>query len=758
MITNYDTIGYREDVHVSEADKNKKDYLRSNIDHWIAVSVREKGHITKLRNYYNGVRDTDDFLYLTENFGLGSPSKLRFTPLIKPRIDALLGKLLVEDTKYRVTCVDDKTIDLAMQERKQKYLTEFKQSIETFIQTVAKAVEKEQQPTQPAILTSTLEKVQKRYFSNYTSDLEIAAQDLLNYFGRSAKMGLKQKLKQLILDLLITGECYYRVYHTRVGSDPILEVIKPENIFYSKNTNDQDLRNVEAVVHREYLTRKYILQKYGKFMDKSQLEELFGSDSSAQTYSKYISTDVENYTTYNPYKTQVTGVASNVLQVIHVEWIGLNEVEIDNADLEETSQGGHYTTIKGKTYRADRYEGTKIGDIYVNCGRVDDVSRSMDDPYSVKLTYNGISYNDRSGTPYSLVSALIDVQDLYDIVAFYRDSMMASAGTKGSRVNTAAIPKELGEDFMERLLKFIAIKKQGIELINPALEGAAQFQHYGEYDESLSNTAISAIESVLQSIALQADVICGVNQNMLGQIAQRDAVTNVQQGIQQSLLMNEDLFELVRQNQLNIMVDLLDESKIVYKTGKKISYIVGNESFVFNIMPDMMSFADFAITPSYSSKDELKLQNLQNLIKELAGGQMIDPDVLVKATLSDSITEVKELVDDNIAKKQQENNQLQQAQQQLQQMEQQLNELKNKNNQLQQQLDQIDQAEKKQQEMKLQSDMKIADEKLDLEKQKAEDLAEYQQAQLRLKEQLLQAELIEAKTGEGNEREIKNVI
>lgn len=755
----YNTIGYTEDIYVSEANKNKKDYLQTNMDHYIALLVREKKHIRKLRDYYAGVRDNEDFLYLTDNFGLGSPTDMQFTPLIKPRIDALLGNLLAENVTYRVTCTDDKSIDLGMQERKQKYLGEIKQSIENFIQTVAKSVQSDKEAVSPAALGTTLNKVKRRYLSNYTSDLEIAAQDLLNYFQKSATMGLKQKFKQLILDLLITGECYYRVYYSREGADPILEVIKPENIFFVKNTNYQTIKEsgTEAVVHREYLTRKEILKKYGKYMDKEQLEILFGDNTSSQTYTRYRHAEDDNHYSYNPYKTQINGSATDAMEVLHIEWIGLNEVDIDDPSLETITDKGYYTEISGKTYRMDRYEGTKIGEIYVNCGKVSEVPRSMNDPYACNLSYNGIAYNDRAGTPYSMVSAMIDVQDLYDIVLFYRNAMIASAGGRGSRINTAAIPEELGEDFMERLLKFVAIKKNGLELVNPTLEGAAQFQHYGEYDNSLSQTAIGAIDAVLASITQQADLICGVNQPMLGQIAQRDAVTNIQQGIHQTLMMNEDLFELSRQNCLNVMIDLLDVSKLTYRKGKKVSYILGSEAFVFNIMPDMMSFSDFAISPSYSSKDELKLKNLQSLVQEYAKGGMVDPDIIVKVALSESISEVKELIEDAMAEKKQENDQLAQAQQQLQQMEEQVNQLKNENNQMKQKLDQIDEEDRKQAQLKQQADIEESKQRMELEKQRADDLAHYQNEQIRLKEKLLQAELVEAKTGTGNEREIKNV-
>lgn len=49
----------------------------------IAELVYDKYELQKAYNYYNGKRDPEQFRYLEENFGIGSPTSVEFTPLLK---------------------------------------------------------------------------------------------------------------------------------------------------------------------------------------------------------------------------------------------------------------------------------------------------------------------------------------------------------------------------------------------------------------------------------------------------------------------------------------------------------------------------------------------------------------------------------------------------------------------------------------------------------------------------------------------------
>ena len=99
------------------------EYIIDEIDKAISELVIEKWKLQKAYNYYNGKRDPEQFRYLEENFGLGSPTAVEFTPLLKKHVDALVGEYLGTPILPKVSCKDSETISNITRE-KQLQITE----------------------------------------------------------------------------------------------------------------------------------------------------------------------------------------------------------------------------------------------------------------------------------------------------------------------------------------------------------------------------------------------------------------------------------------------------------------------------------------------------------------------------------------------------------------------------------------------------------------------------------------------------------
>jgi hypothetical protein len=63
------------------------------------------------------------------------------------------------------------------------------------------------------------------------------------------------------------------------------------------------------------------------------------------------------------------------------------------------------------------------------------------------------------------------LQDKFDLATFYRDKLIANSGSVGDWVNMPTIPAFLADLIEERLMKWIAYKKQGLGLIDTSQEG-----------------------------------------------------------------------------------------------------------------------------------------------------------------------------------------------------------------------------------------------------------------------------------------------
>lgn len=750
---------YYEDINLTEKQKLSKDYLEGNANHWIANLIRDKKHIKTLRDYYSGIRDAKDFEYLTDNFGIGSPSTLKFTNLIKPRIDSLVAQIEEDSHDYAVSCTDTKTIDTIQETRKRKKIESVLQSLEKFGASIKQSIQSGGRPATYSEVRAGIKSIESKLDSNFLSDFEIAAHKVLTYFDKSNRLDIKRKLATLALDLLITGECYWRVSLNRLGSDPIFEVIKPENFFHNKSTNSPYLDSTDAVVRREFMSHKEVAMKYGKYMTADQLKTLFGQRF-LSTYGRAMGSGIDldvYYSDDDPVLGQKHYSFAHTIEVMHVEWLATNEVEAEEEDQLSAAESNINKPIK-KLRRIDRYECTRIGGTeFVNCGKSSNIIRSADNPNYCTFSYGGIVYNDRGGKPYSVVGSMKDLQDIYDLTIFFRDNLVANSGVQGDRINVAGIPKVLGNDFMERLFRFIALKKNGLELIDPTEQGAQLFNHYGSFDNTVNGNSLIAIDSLLRSIESQADVLAGTNPHMLGDIRERDAVKNVEVGIKRSLMINQSLFELFRANHLNIMSSLLQNAQKSYISGKKISYIAGAESYVFDILPETFCHTDYAINISYTSKDAQKLAEIKQLAKDLIIAQAIDPDVIAKTVMSDSVTEISKLITENWNKRKEETNQLTNTLSQLEQVNKQLKELQMELNNAKQQLEasKASDTQIKQQETaaKIQNnneDLAIKREKLNIDR-------DYNDKQIELKKEIVQLEREQLYLDTGSSREVKNL-
>jgi hypothetical protein len=86
----------------------------------ISELVYDKFELQKAYNYYAGKRDPEQYRYLEENYGIGNPTSVEFTPLIKKHVDALIGEFLGTPIIPKVSCKDDDTISNIQREKQLK--------------------------------------------------------------------------------------------------------------------------------------------------------------------------------------------------------------------------------------------------------------------------------------------------------------------------------------------------------------------------------------------------------------------------------------------------------------------------------------------------------------------------------------------------------------------------------------------------------------------------------------------------------------
>lgn len=669
MYTN-NYMSLEKEVFLSDQGKLSKAYFENQANYYIETLVTGKGHIVSSRNYYSSKRDALDFEYLEDIYGMQNPIDLTFTNIIKPRVDALIGLSLLTEPNFMVQYTDKETVEAVEKEKLDGILKDLQQGIAVALKQ-SKIDTKQQPDAQPQEGAMPnlgnkewLKNLTEKYGTDFESAYIVGAQHLLRLIETDSEIDLSHIKKELARNYFITGEAYTRELYRGEGKDPKKESCMPENIFTNRARTERDLKETSAVVYKRQVTPHQVLKELGDRITKAQAEEMFKTYSSLNSYfdipygalDANIELDsgaaLDTMFLKTGYSNDTPGAIQELIDLYHVEWLASTRIP--------DGKGGH-------VYREDRYEAYRVGsDIFIGARRCDEAPRTKEQPWKTGLSYSGMINVSGGTTIHSMVNSMREIQDLYDIMLFFRNNTVANSGASGSRVNVAAIPKALGSKFMDRLTKWMTMRKQGVELIDVTEEGSSLFQHYGDFDSSVKADAINAINAILESLTVQADIISGVPRQMLGIIEERDAVENVRVGINQVSILSLEQFRDIDRCLNRGVQKTLDNFKWSYRNKKKEGvYKNGTAMIPFIISPKHTSSTDHKVTVVSSGIENAKLVKIINMAKEFAAAGAIDFDILVKVINKKSVVEIEQALDKALKKKKEEMMSVGQLQQQL---------------------------------------------------------------------------------------------
>lgn len=685
--------------------KKNEEELIDCMNRAITELVFPKYKLQKAYNYYNGTMDAEQFRALEENYGLGNPTSVEFIPLIRKHIDALIGEYLETPILPKVTCKDSSTLSNIARDKHLKIINEvfnylkghLNNSILSFIDgrnITDKAVEK------------NLKKIVDDIETNYISEYEIAAQNVIEYIIQSRNTDLIEKLKTLFKDLLITGYAYYRVKASPNGNNVEIEVLNPLNVFVDKNPESIYVKNGYRAVIRKWMTKSQILNKYGDLMDKDaikELEDLYEGYYDASTY--YIRSFNNQATGYpatdgiDAGQEIVPGFPADEYRVTNYRLIPVYEVEWTE------------TTKENGEFMMNRYEGIRIGEtIFIHTDIAKDVVRTVDNPSFCTLSTSGIYYSTRNAEAYSLVLACANLQDKYNILHFYRDSLIANSGTAGDWMDISMLPTALGVDLPERIQKWIAYKKAGLAMIDSSQEGRGFNNNtfMSGFDDTIKVQTIQAIELAIERTENTCSSITGVFRERLNGIQQHDAVSNVKVGIKNSFTVTKQYYQQMDILTTELLIDCLNVAKTVYKKGLKGTLILGDKGVkIFTALPEYFTVSDFDIHIASSTNVIQEMELIKQLIPEFIKAGNIDPSVVVEALTSRSLTEMKMNVLKSLKTQKEEGNMMGQLQQQVEQLTQQLQQAQSQLQQAQGKIESLNEAKLQLEKAKIDSDAQI---------------------------------------------------
>lgn len=684
-------------------------YVIDQIDKAINELVVDKWKLQKAYNYYNGKRDPEQFRYLEENFGIGNPTSMDFTPLIKKHIDALVGEYLDIPLLPKVSCKDKQTISKINRDMQIEINKAIYNFLKEHINNQLLSFLKGNEPTEDLNIKQSLDKLIEDINNDYISEYEMAAQFVLEYCIQSRSTDLGNKLRMLLLDLLVAGQAFYRVKPSIEETNLVIETLSPLNTFVDRNPHSQYAKDCYRVVIRKWMTKQQILNEYGKDLNKEGISELQDMFESYEEGNYMYVRSIEGHVQSRPYggdldgldagRTIVPGFPADTYETFNYKLIPVYEVEWIEVD-----------KFEGR-YVQNRYEGIRIGQsIYIPKGKSEHIMRTQDAPTKCGLSINGLFLVNRDLVPQSLVLQCASLQDKYDVVMYLRDNVIANSGTIGDWVDLSMLPTVLGDDLTERLQKFIAYKKSGIAPIDTSQEGRAFNNNttFAGYDDAIRVQTVQAFDLVLMRIEEQTSSITGVFRERLNGIQQKDAVSNVEVGARNSYIITKPFYQQMDCLAIDILGDCLNMAKVVWKDGLTGTLILGDKlQKVFTALPEYFVTTDYDVHIVASTQILKDMQQLQGIVVELIKSGLMEPDMAVEAMTARSLSELKDKVHKSWAKKKKENDQIMQLQQQLQKAQQELQQLSQNNQQLQSKLEQFNQEKMQLEQQKLKTDADI---------------------------------------------------
>lgn len=306
-------------------------------------------------------------------------------------------------------------------------------------------------------------------------------------------------------------------------------------------------------------------------------------------------------------------------------------------------------------------------------------------------------------------------------------------------------------------MKWKAYAKQGMKLLDTSQEGQLNTGQapintmFNGFDDTVKVQAIQAIQLAIESIEQTTSSITGVFRERLNGIQQRDAVTNVQVGINNSFTITKQWHFQMSLVTREILLDSLNCAKVVYDKGLTGVLILGNKlQKTFTALPKYFTVTDHDIHIITSTEIIKEMEQIKQVLPDFIKGGIVPADILMDIMTAKSLTDMKTMVKLGIRKQKAENNQIQQLTQQLEQLQ----------GNLQQTTQQLQQAQAKIESLN-ETKMQLEQAKLKLQNEvemfKAKTDRTYKEASAANDSKRTEIELMQLYDGNPYNDEVKNV-
>jgi hypothetical protein len=662
---------------------------------WASLGSRNELYKDKFcYDLYNGIFNQSDFDYLRKVDEYEYPAKIRFIPLLRPKMDLLKGDELKRPLNFRVFTCDTMSLQSKEDLKVKRYMKLVKTSLDSkrleiqglmqqyseaqaLIQQAEQAAAQDQQermvegqispppPRAPQEIKDQLElamsdaameqlinandivAVDKFFKYDYKDFLEQTTEQGLKYIIQ--KYGIKDIMSLGFEDKLVTDKEIYFVDYAEGDEDPKLRRVSPLNFYYSTDDEVDWIGECQWAMEERYLNLNQIVDEFKGDLDSLDMQKLndlaqnmgYSDNWNAGVYDNSTDECETSYAGNTDY--------ANKVRVCYVTWKSTRAIKFKKS---KNKYGGKDFTKwlagddKPKStdtvdvkYVNDVWEGVQIAeDIMIRLRKKPYQLRSIDKYGKVDLPYVGIAFNYVTRKPYSIVWAAKDIQILYNIIHYHKELWLSLSGVKGFIMDKSQLPEGMS------MREWIYQRKIGIGWIESVKEGMARqptFNQFQTYDDTVT-PAIQYLVSILQHLEELASQITGVSRQRQGTIVPTDQVGTTEQSIGQSALVTEIIFHEHEKTKSKALTRLVNLCKIAWKKGKRGSYVLGDlGQEILNIPGKKISSADYEVFVGDGGRTERAIRDLKQMAAQEYGKGMMSMSEIIKIYDVDNIKELE---------------------------------------------------------------------------------------------------------------------
>lgn len=559
---------------------------------------------------FNNILDLSDFEYVTKPFGENGgelPAKMINRDILSNKIKVILGLESTRPFEYKIIAVnpeattrkEEKEFSMIREYVVNSIIEPIRKELQTKYAEQSKGKQLTEEETaqinaqvEEELKTKTPEEVKTYMERNHQDIAEVQAQHLLEYLTRKEK--LPRKFNVGAKHAAISAKEFYWVGD--VNGEPSVRVCNPLRCNYDKSPESEFIEDGEWFTYEHRMTPSQVISFFSDELTKKDIEEIY---TEFRGYATSPMTD--NMFTFS--KEGPLEEDSNTMRVLHCTWRALREV---NFLTYQDEDGSMQTTLVDNTYKFNEaagdieisreflpeiYEGYKIGNsLYKRLRPLPGQFRDMDNLYYTPLPYYGTIYDADNSVPTSLLDRG-KIWQYYVNIVFYRLELVL-ASDKGKKVlmNINSVPDKVGLD-INKFKYFMESSPFG--WLDPNQEGAgySDMNTVAKVIDLSTASDIAKYVELLDKLKRECGESMGISPQMEAQIAQRDAVENTKQILQQNSLMLEPFFSLHDLVKRNVLNALINQSKVSYAKSKpkKLAYILDDLSvkafdFDFNLL------------------------------------------------------------------------------------------------------------------------------------------------------------------------------